>query len=146
MGRKPWSRRQMIEDCRVMSILDPDIKARAKSLYHDGYFRLTVYGDNKSILSQQDIHIRRTAIFGKLWFRYWFSCPQCHNTVQALYWPRGARSYECRICHDLTYRSQKKRNGFQERWLMQYSLSRRDAWQWLDELHGRKKGLPFDSP
>lgn len=37
--------------------------------------------------------------------RYWFACPECRRRVGGLYLARGRRSFMCRSCANLTYRS-----------------------------------------
>jgi hypothetical protein len=139
MGRNSWSNRQMVENCRSLSIIGPDIRVRIKTFFPDSYFLVTSFQAEKEI-NRQDIFIRKTRIFNKA-FRNWFACPKCHRRVLKLYMPPRENFYACRICHNLTYRSQKRRNGFQERWLMQFTGSRRLAWELLDSLHGKRNGL-----
>jgi hypothetical protein len=133
MGRNPWSDRQIIEDCKTLSIIDPKIKAKVKGFFPDSYFLVTLFQFEK-VINRQEIFIRKTSIFNRA-VRAWFSCPKCHERVLKLYMPSRKDYYACRKCHNLTYRSQKRRNGFQERWLMQFTGSRRMAWQLLDSLH-----------
>ena len=136
MGRYSWSNRQMVEDCKTRSILDPEIKIEVRDFQPDSYLYLKLYRDNIQV-NQQNIFVGKTAIFGKPWVRHWFNCPKCNRRVLKLYLPRKENYYACRKCHNLTYRSQKKRNGFQERFLMQFIGSRRLAWRLLDSLHGK---------
>lgn len=44
--------------------------------------------------------------------RYWLSCPDCDRRAGALYLPPGARTFACRTCHDLTYRSCQESRQF----------------------------------
>lgn len=37
--------------------------------------------------------------------RYWFTCPRCSRRVAHLYLPRGEKTFACRHCYNLTYRS-----------------------------------------
>ena len=139
MGRHCWSNRQIIEDCKTYSAIDPNTKDKLRGSLPGTCFDLSLI-ENGVLVNKQELYIRRSQVFRKPWYRYWLSCPKCHRTVLKLYWPTGANYYACRICHDLTYRSQKRRNGWQEKFLMNFGIpcSRRDAWQWLDYLHGRK--------
>jgi len=39
--------------------------------------------------------------------RWWFFCPRCKRRCRILYLPYDEFRYACRICHNLTYRSQQ---------------------------------------
>jgi hypothetical protein len=39
--------------------------------------------------------------------RWWFLCPNCNRRCRILYYPAQADYFACRICYNLTYRSQQ---------------------------------------
>ena len=41
--------------------------------------------------------------------RWWFRCPGCNRRCRIIYQPPGARVFACRICHNLTYKSQQEK-------------------------------------
>jgi hypothetical protein len=42
--------------------------------------------------------------------RWWFNCPECHRRCRILYKPYYANVFKCRLCYNLTYRSQQEGN------------------------------------
>lgn len=54
--------------------------------------------------------------------RWWFICP-CGQRVGKLYLPPGGRSFKCRHCYNLTYRSAQQANKEQARYKL---LARHD--------------------
>ena len=40
--------------------------------------------------------------------RRWFLCPSCQRRSRILYMPPNSRLFACRVCHNLTYRSQQE--------------------------------------
>lgn len=42
--------------------------------------------------------------------RWWFGCPTCERRCSRLYLPPRCADFQCRVCHDLTYRSCQQRH------------------------------------
>jgi len=40
--------------------------------------------------------------------RWWFRCPSCGRRCRILYLPPFENKFACRLCHNLTYRSQQE--------------------------------------
>jgi len=47
--------------------------------------------------------------------RYWFLCPNCNRRCAKLYLPTGQTYFACRICYNLTYRSQQEKPSIRHR-------------------------------
>jgi hypothetical protein len=133
MGRKPWSNRLMVEDCRSTSILEPKIKMAVKHFEDDSYYLVTLRRSDSTVYEQRLYVTKIPGHFGG--WRFYYLCPKCDRKVIKLYLALPIKGYACRECHNLTYRSQKKRNGFQERFLMGFTGNRKQAWELLDSLH-----------
>ncbi len=43
--------------------------------------------------------------------RWWFTCPECDRRCRILYLVGGSRYFVCRICRNLTYRSQQEKKS-----------------------------------
>lgn len=43
--------------------------------------------------------------------RWWFKCPRCDGRRGKLYRPPGAGRHLCRVCHGLSYRSQREHDA-----------------------------------
>ena len=41
--------------------------------------------------------------------RWWFLCPECQRRCRIIYGASSSGYFACRLCHDLTYRSQQER-------------------------------------
>ncbi len=105
MGRDSWSDRFMVEDCMVISAFDKKWKPELKSgsanimLTHPkrGRYFQTIQTISTRVKPKGD--------------RWWLVCPGCHDRVGKLYIPPGQAYLKCRVCHNLTYQSQKERYG-----------------------------------
>jgi hypothetical protein len=64
-------------------------------------------GDPTTELHDQVEILRSLTSFGAE--RVWFGCLACGRQVRKLYLPPGALHFQCRTCHDLSYRSRQTR-------------------------------------
>lgn len=132
MGRNCWSNRYMVEDCRALYIYQPEFRKRLADWHEDSNFELVLY-ENGQATNRQSLYLAKIKpYFGGS--KHYFKCPKCFGRVTKLYLPPNTNEYACCHCHNLTYRSQKRRNGFQERFLMQFTRSRKLAWELYESL------------
>jgi len=134
MGRDPYSDRLTVEQCKSIStkvlkqnhLLNGDVRLSACSwkqnegiaivistVKGDEYIRFVYIETNRQIAKKTKrdykAHLTWTLCFfaGRRW---WFICPMeidgedCNRRVGVLYLPNG-KSFGCRHCHNLTYRS-----------------------------------------
>ncbi len=128
MGRQRYSDRQLVEDCKVLSVQDLkrdgklyDLENRWRKQWH-----LTLEGVYDPIIPPPQVEITYglpTRYGEPLWKslnvelsstpchfggkRWWMKC-DCGRRVQKLYIPPREVYYSCRKCHDLTYKLQKE--------------------------------------
>ena len=92
MGRRPWSNRYTVEECKSLSVLScPPSEIKALKLLSENF---------------SDFQYETTPChYGGV--RYWFLCSKCKKRVAKLYAPPSSERFACRNCHNLTYESCK---------------------------------------
>ena len=126
MGRWAWSSRPMVEECTVISAFD-----------------------RKWNLSRSYVVVQTTTRNGEPWVqkistastpchfggqRWWFWCPRCGRRAAKLLCPLGRRHYECRVCHDANYESQRRSN--KAIWKV---IARNTGYHWKDIKRAMKR-------
>lgn len=59
--------------------------------------------------------------------RWWFLCPVCFRRCQIIYQPPGQGVFACRICHNLSYKSQQEGKNYP--WLLVNGLLKLPYWE-----------------
>jgi hypothetical protein len=101
MGRRAWSTRLTVEECKFISVsrLTPATKIGMRL----GRLIYRPPGDPSNNVIE---YTSTKCHFGGE--RFWFICPYCSRRVSKLYLPPSGDYYACRKCHNLTYESCKE--------------------------------------
>ena len=109
MGRRPWSHRKTVEECRTLSSYRVK-EWRGRIQHGDGgeVMPISYYVNDHYI--KYDIRLDTTPCNygGK---RYWWLCPVCGKRVAKLHLRPEGRYFACRSCNYLTYRSCKEHDA-----------------------------------
>lgn len=137
MGRWPYSKREIVENCWKLDVFSLNKKGVLKRRWMEGILEFGkddkigfVFDRDKLLLTlsyeiknrktgeteerEEVIHLTTTPTnLGKGGVRYWFLCPHCGRRVATLYRPVRINKmlpFRCRTCYNLTYKKQKEHN------------------------------------
>ena len=127
VGRGVINKKRLVEDCYQLDILTLsrifDLewfytlelgfnknRARIGVIIDRGYVKLRYEikrKDGTSTEYEYSIKIDKTrCYFGGV--RYWFRCLYCDRRCRILYMPYNREIFKCRLCYNLTYRTQQE--------------------------------------
>lgn len=135
MGRWPYSKREIVENCWKLDVFSLNRFGGFKRDFVEGILSFGkedkmgfVFDRDKLLLilfyeiknrktgkveeREEVIHLTTTPTnLGKGGVRYWFLCPHCGRRVATLYRPVRINKmlpFRCRTCYNLTYKKQKE--------------------------------------
>jgi len=124
-GRPRSSTRLFVEDCPELDIRDVPRPLTTSDLQHDpdepSIGVTSTWRDGKETFTELRLTTTRPNFGGS---RRWFRCPRCDRRAAKLYPTLQARDYACRICLQLAYRAQYRKD-----WRDAFF---RRIWKWRD--------------